>query len=83
MIRRTLVLIGRGLQLPGARFRDARGCNAFQAICRTYYFIGGGWSQCFALVRATAELTALGTTVQLTAELRDQDGRVVSGVTVT
>ncbi len=32
---------------------------------------------------ATVELTALATTVQLTAEVRDQDGRVMSGVTVT
>ena len=32
---------------------------------------------------ATIELTALGTTVQLTAEVRDQDDMVMSGVTVT
>ena len=32
---------------------------------------------------ATAELTALGTTVQLTAEVRDQNDRVMAGVTVT
>ena len=32
---------------------------------------------------ATAELTALGATVQLTAEVRDQSGQVMGGVTVT
>ena len=32
---------------------------------------------------ATAELTALGATVQLIAEVRDQDARVIAGVTVT
>ena len=32
---------------------------------------------------ATAELTVLGTTVQLRAEVRDQNGRVMAGATVT
>ena len=32
---------------------------------------------------ATADLTALGTTVQLTAEVRDQNARVMAGATVT
>ena len=32
---------------------------------------------------ATAELTALGATVQLRAEVRDQNGQVMSGATVT
>ena len=32
---------------------------------------------------ATAELTALGATVQLTAEVRDQNARVMAGATVT
>ncbi|MXW65894.1 MAG: hypothetical protein F4Z72_02615 [Gemmatimonadales bacterium] len=32
---------------------------------------------------ATAELTALGATVQLSAEVRDQNGQVMSGATVT
>ena len=32
---------------------------------------------------ATAELTALGATVQLSAEVRDQNGQVMSGTTVT
>ena len=33
--------------------------------------------------RATTELTALGTTVQLTVEVRDQNARVMAGATVT
>ena len=35
------------------------------------------------VVPTTAELTALGTTVQLTAEVRDQNGGVMAGVTIT
>lgn len=36
-----------------------------------------------AVSPATVELAALGATVQLSAEVRDQNGRVMSGVTVT
>ena len=36
-----------------------------------------------AVTPATAEITALGATVQLRAEVRDQDGQVMTGATVT